>query len=248
MLVELSQVRKIYRQGTGAIVAAVNGVDLTVQPGEFLSVVGRSGSGKTTLLNLIGGLLEPTSGKVLLDGIDLWTLNDRQLSAVRNSGVGFIFQFASLLPNLPVLDNVRLPHFLGRRRGDGIQRARMLLNEVGLSAKEAALPSQLSGGEQRRVAIARTLMNEPELLLADEPTGDLDEKTEAEVLELLRHFPESGTALVMVTHDLHIAQLADRVVTMSSGSVLSEAEHSGAGDVTLKAQSRAGTPGRHPND
>ena len=248
MLVELSQVRKIYRQGTGAIVAAVNGVDLTVQPGEFLSVVGRSGSGKTTLLNLIGGLVEPTSGKVLLDGIDLRTLNDRQLSAVRNSRVGFIFQFASLLPNLPVLDNVRLPHFLGRRSGDGIQRARMLLSEVGLLRREAALPSQLSGGEQRRVSIARALMNEPELLLADEPTGDLDEKTEGEVLELLRHFNESGTSLVMVTHDLRIAQLAGRVVTMSSGSLLSEAECSGSSYAPDQAQSRAGSPGQHLND
>ena len=222
MLVELRRVRKVYRQGTNAPVVAVNGVDLAVQQGEFLSVVGRSGSGKTTLLNLMGGLVEPTSGKVLLDGIDLWTFNDKRLSAVRNSRVAFIFQFASLLPNLSVLDNLRLPHFLGRRRGDGTQRACALLREVGLSARESALPSQLSGGEQRRVAIARALMNEPEFLLADEPTGDLDEKTEAEVLELLQRFNQSGTTLVMVTHELHIAQLADRVVTMSSGSIHSE--------------------------
>jgi len=222
-LVELKQVRKVYRQGANTV-AAANGVDLVIQPGEFVSIVGRSGSGKTTLLNLIGGLVKPTSGQVFLQGIDLWTLNDSQLSAVRNGKVGFVFQFACLLPNLAILDNVRLPLFLGRGRGDGIDRARALLSEVGLSAREWAYPSQLSGGEQRRVAIARALMNEPDLLLADEPTGDLDEETEQEVLELLRRFNQAGAALVMVTHEPRIARLAGRVLTMSSGTLRSEAE------------------------
>jgi ABC-type lipoprotein export system ATPase subunit len=222
-LVELRRVHKAYRQG-GRTVAAVNGIDLVIPQGEFVSIVGRSGSGKTTLLNLIGGLVKPTSGQVLLEGIDLWTLNDAQLSAVRHRRVGVVFQFASLLPTLAVLDNVRLPLFLGQGSGDGIQRARDLLRDVGLSDREAAWPSQLSGGEQRRVAIARALMNEPDLLLADEPTGDLDEETEREVLDLLRLFNRSGTTLVMVTHEPRIAQLAGHVLTMSSGTLLSKAD------------------------
>jgi ABC-type lipoprotein export system ATPase subunit len=189
-------------------VDAVCGVDLSVKEGEFVAIVGRSGSGKSSLLAMIGGLSRPTSGKVHVDG-----------------SIGFVFQFPSLLPSLRVLDNVALPALISRKipEREAYQRARTLLEEVGLGTKYDFYPNELSGGEQRRVAIARALVNSPKLLLADEPTADLDEETEREILELLIGIQRAyGLTLVVVTHNTDIANRADRVLRMKAGSIVSD--------------------------
>lgn len=203
--------------------AAVDGVDLAVAPGEFVSIVGRSGSGKSTLLAMLGALTRPTSGTIALDGIDLWSRDERGLAAFRARQIGFVFQFPSLLPNLAAIDNVALPALLaGTMASEAAdQRARTLLADIGLADRAAAFPATLSGGEQRRVAIARALINAPQLLLADEPTSDLDEDSEAEVTELLDRLRcEQGFGLLVVTHSLDLARRADRAYEMSRGRLL----------------------------
>jgi len=178
-MITLEEVTKIYPLGTGSSVTAVSGVNLGIGQGEFVLVVGRSGSGKTTLLNLAAGLTQPTAGKVVFDGTNLWDLTDRQQASLRSRRIGFIFQFPSLLPTLTVLDNVILPTIFNPKQ-EAVrtqERATQLLEKVGLSDKLAAYPRQLSAGQQQRVVIARALMNEPLVMLADEPTSNLDEKT-----------------------------------------------------------------------
>ncbi len=200
---------------------AVEDVSLAVEHGEFVSIVGHSGSGKTTLLSILGGMSRPSSGRVLVDGADLYALDGDQLSAYRCRQVGFVFQFASLLPVLTARENVLLPLTLRARPAvaNGAQeRAEELLRLVGLGDRAGAYPSELSGGQQRRVAIARAFMNQPALILADEPTGDLDEQTEAEVMELFtRMNRDRGTTLVMVTHDSELAARAGRRMRMQDG-------------------------------
>jgi len=218
-LISLERVSKIYGEGETAV-AAVDNVTLKVEPREFVAITGRSGSGKTTLLSLMGGLAKPTSGKVLFEDRDIWALSDRELSLLRNRRMGFIFQFSSLIPTLKVKDNLRLPTLFGRVRFDIERRCRELLEMVGLSEKIDRYPSQLSGGEQRRVAIARSLMNSPEVLLADEPTGDLDEETEAEVMETFSRVNREGVAIVMVTHNPELARYSRRRLKMSKGVVV----------------------------
>lgn len=199
--------------------AVVAGVSLEVRRGEFVAVMGRSGAGKTTLLSLLGGLARPSAGEVWVDGTPLHRLGERELARWRAERVGFAFQFASLVPTLTALENVLLPAaFAPRRRGDPRRRAEELLALVGLAGLGERLPGQLSGGEQRRVALARALMNDPPLLLADEPTGDLDQETEAAVLDLLRRLQgERGLTLVVVTHSPAVAGAAERVLTMAGG-------------------------------
>ena len=199
---------------------AVDAVDLSLAEGEFVSIVGRSGSGKSTLLGLLGALTRPSAGTVTLDGIDLWTMGENERAAFRARQIGFVFQFPSLLPNLAVADNVALPALLaGTMQSDAAyQRARTLLADVGLGDRLEAFPTTLSGGEQRRAAIARALMNAPRLLLADEPTSDLDEDSEAEVTTLLdRLRREQGFGLLVVSHNLDLARRADRSFEMSRG-------------------------------
>ncbi|HEU4383904.1 MAG TPA: ABC transporter ATP-binding protein [Anaeromyxobacteraceae bacterium] len=202
---------------------AVKDVSFTVERGDFVSIVGHSGSGKTTLLSILGGMARPSSGRVLVDGADLYALDGDRLTAFRRDHVGFVFQFASLLPVLTARENVLLPVTLRPRAGplNGAEtRAVELLRLVGLGDRAGAYPSQLSGGQQRRVAIARAFMNAPSLVLADEPTGDLDEQTEAEVMELfMRMNRERGTTFVMVTHNSELAGRAGRRMRMQDGGI-----------------------------
>ncbi|MDD5758983.1 MAG: ABC transporter ATP-binding protein [Desulfobulbaceae bacterium] len=198
---------------------AVDDVNLTIKQGEFLSILGHSGSGKTTLLNLIGGLTKPNSGTVKIDNQDIWQLSDSELSELRNEKMNFIFQFSSLIPTLNVVDNVLLPATFGKaKKTDLYDTAVELLEMMGLANKLRAYPSQLSGGQQRRVAICRAFINNPTIILADEPTGDLDEETEKEVLNLFRSFNEKKkTTFLIVTHSSDLAGKTDRQFRMTSG-------------------------------
>lgn len=218
-LVLVRDLEKSYTLADGRI-AAVAGLSLEVRRGEFLAIVGHSGSGKTTLLSMIGGLTRPTGGEVFVAGEDLSRLDEARLAAVRCRTVGFVFQFASLVPTLTTLENVLLPAaFSGAPPPGVVEEGLRLLSLVGLADKRAAYPGQLSGGQQRRVAIARACILGPRLLLADEPTGDLDRETEEEVLGLFREMRRRGVTIVMVTHEREITKDADRVVTMERGRI-----------------------------
>lgn len=221
MMLQAQDLRKEYRIG-GETFEALKDVSLDARAGELVAIVGHSGSGKSTLLSVIGGLTRPTEGKVLLDGDDLWARDDDHRARIRNSRVGFIFQFASLIPTITSLGNLLLPRMFDPEgiRVEDAERARELLTLVGLTEKAYSYPSELSGGQQRRVGIARALMNRPRLILADEPTGDLDEETEAEVMELLLDATRTGgAALLLVTHNLPLIRHADRVLTMKRGTL-----------------------------
>ena len=199
----------------------VDNISLSIDKGDFLSIVGHSGSGKTTLVSIIGGILKPTSGRVLLEGVDICTLNDIKLSEYRATRIGFMFQFASLLPILTAAENVLLPGiFNPGAPKDPPGMARELLELVGIGDKLDSYPSQLSGGQQRRVAIARALLNNPDIILADEPTGDLDEETEAEIMHLLEKINrKQGVTIVLITHNLELAGRAPKKFRMSKGQL-----------------------------
>ncbi|BDG60717.1 ABC transporter ATP-binding protein [Caldinitratiruptor microaerophilus] len=215
-MVELQDVFKMYPQGEGEV-RALDGVDLTVAAGEFVVVTGRSGSGKTTLLSVVGGLTRPDRGLVRVAGRDIWAMGDRERSRFRCRTMGFVFQFASLIPTLSVVENVLLPTaFCPGGSGLGA-RARQLLERVGLGDRAASYPWQLSGGQQKRVAVARALLLDPPLVLADEPTGDLDEETETEIMDLFRERNAAGTTVIMVTHNTALAAHATRHLVMSRG-------------------------------
>ena len=211
-----------YRLGRENRVRALAGVDLDVEPGEFVAVLGKSGSGKSTLLNVVGGLDRPTSGRLAVGGTELADLSERDLAAFRARTVGFVFQSFHLQPRYPAWENVALPLvFLGVGRRERRRRAAALLDDVGLAARVDHRPSELSGGEQQRVAFARSLVAEPRLLLADEPTGNLDSETSRQVIGLLQSAHERGTTLLLVTHDHEMAQgTADRVIRMADGKIL----------------------------
>ncbi len=202
-------------------VHALRGVTLTVEPGEFLSIIGPSGSGKSTLLGLIGGLDTPTAGKVYIDGTDITDLSERELTRIRNEKIGFVFQFFNLVPTLTALENVALPIQFARRRAfNPTNRAKELLTLLEVDDRMHHRPSQLSGGQQQRVAIARALANNPPWLLCDEPTGNLDTVSGALVMQALRDVQsEMGTTVVMVTHDMDVASQADRVVSLVDGRI-----------------------------
>jgi len=214
-------ITKIYHVGSEEI-RAVDHVTLQVEKGEFLSIIGHSGSGKTTLLSLIGGILRPTSGRILFEGIDICSLNDEHLSEYRNKRVGVMFQFASLIPSLTVRENVLLPSLFSTDTKQMIARnADMLIEMVGLGDKRDKYPAQLSGGQQRRVAIARALVNEPDLILADEPTGDLDEETEREIMDLFKEInEEKKVTILLITHNPNLSRQAKRQLRMSKGRLL----------------------------
>jgi putative ABC transport system ATP-binding protein len=219
-VIELHDVWRLYRMG-GETINALAGIDLKVSEGEFVTIVGPSGSGKSTLLNIIGGLDTPTVGSIEVDGQDLSKASDRELSLYRNKKVGFIFQTFNLQPTHTALENVSLPLVFAkaplRRRK---QIAREVMKTMGLSDRLRHKPNQLSGGERQRVAIARALVNDPKILLADEPTGNLDSKTGEQIMELLTHLnKERGITLLLVTHDLKIADYADRMLRMLDGQV-----------------------------
>lgn len=214
--------KKTYATSSGAV-AAVRGLDLEIPAGQFAAVIGRSGSGKSSLMAMIGGLSRPDGGHVTVSGSDIWTLGDAALAGFRNRQIGYVFQFHSLLPALRIIDNVALPALLGRTAGkpETYARAASLLATVGLGDHLEAYPSEISAGEQRRVVIARALINRPAILLCDEPTADLDEETERLIMaELLRVNRESGTTLVLVTHNLALAVQAQQVVHIANGMIV----------------------------
>jgi ABC-type lipoprotein export system ATPase subunit len=226
MIIKTEHLCKSYRIGD-QVIEAVKGVGLEIERGRFVSIVGHSGSGKTTLLSLIGGLTRPTHGKVYIDGVDIWELSDEELSELRNRKIGFMFQFSSLIPTLNALENVMLPVAFGRSsNGDVEKRAKELLELVGLKHRMYSTPSQLSGGEQRRVAITRALMNDPDIILADEPTGDLDRENEEEIMDLfLKINRDFGKTFVMVTHNPELAKRTDVTFTMENGSIIAREKH-----------------------
>jgi putative ABC transport system ATP-binding protein/lipoprotein-releasing system ATP-binding protein len=218
--IELTELTKIYSVDKSTIMAADN-ISLKIEKGEFLSIVGHSGSGKTTLLSMIGGIIRPTSGKVIYQGTDICSLVDDKLSEYRNEKIGFMFQFASLLPMLTAKENLLLPGLFGSQgKLNNDKKAVEFLQMLGIGDRVNAYPSHLSGGQQRRVAIARALMNDPEVILADEPTGDLDEETEAEIMKLFRMLnAEKKITFIFITHSLELAKQAGRQLRMSSGKL-----------------------------
>ena len=229
-VLEAHNLQKTYRND-GVAVSALRGVDLSVEPGEFVAVMGPSGCGKSTLLHLLAGLDQPTEGEVLLDGRRLNDLSESQRAVLRRRTVGFVFQAYNLIPNLTVADNVDLPGLLaGRPPAEVARRRDELLAALGLADKPDAFPSQLSGGQQQRVAIARALINAPTVLLADEPTGNLDSRSGNEVLTLLRQFNAQGQTIVLVTHDPKVASFAGRVIFMRDGRFVSEMRPRRSGD------------------
>ncbi len=226
MIIEAEHLCKTYRIGD-QVIEAVRGVDLAIERGEFVSIVGHSGSGKTTLLSMIGGLTRPTHGRVYIDGIDIWSLSDEKLSELRNKKIGFMFQFSSLIPTLNALENVMLPVAFGKNSSFDVEkRAKELLELVGLKHRMYNVPAQLSGGEQRRVAIARALINDPDIILADEPTGDLDRETEDEVMELFLKINQNmGKTFIMVTHNPQLAKKTNTTLKMENGRIIAREEH-----------------------
>ena len=219
-ILQAKDLTKIYGSGETAV-HALRGVDLTVEKGEFVAVVGTSGSGKSTLLHMLGGLDRPTSGSVIVDGKDIFSVKDEALTIFRRRKIGFVFQAYNLVPVLNVYENTVLPVELdGREIDRGFVES--ILETLGLSERVSALPSQLSGGQQQRVAIARALAATPAIILADEPTGNLDSKTSQDVLSLLKITSQKYTqTIVMITHNEEIAQMADRIVRIEDGRIVS---------------------------
>jgi ABC-type lipoprotein export system ATPase subunit len=226
MMLELKRLKKVYERYDAASFIAVDDVDFNVMSGDFVGIMGRSGSGKSTMLNMIVGLLHPTFGKVLINGSDLWSMNDKDMAEVRNSKIGYIPQGPSLLTNLTVLDNVRLPFCLSQRKGNGVLQVMNLLEEMRIQNLAESYPFQLSGGEMRRVSIARALINNPEILIADEPTGDLDEETTKEVMKLFSGINCKGITILMVTHEHDITGYCNRLCVMSSGKLVEKKQKS----------------------
>ena len=222
-IVQSIELRKDFALGK-SVVHALRGLSLEVEEGEYLAIFGPSGSGKTTLLSLLGGLDVPTAGRVILKGVDITSLNESKLAEIRNAEIGFVFQLFNLIPTLTALENVELPIlFAAQSKFNSIKRAKELLKLVGLADRLHHRPSELSGGEQQRVAIARALANAPSLILADEPTGNLDSATGGEILKLLRRLcDEQGQTVVIVTHDPRITTYAERIVFLQDGRITDE--------------------------
>lgn len=221
-MIELRDVYKIYTDGDSEI-RALDGVNLRIEQGEFVAIVGQSGSGKSTCMNIIGCLDTPTSGSYYLNGTDVSTMNEIELSHIRNAMLGFIFQQYNLLPKLNLLENVELPLiYRGMPPKERQERAMLSLERVGLVDRAGKMPSQLSGGQQQRVSIARALAGEPPVILADEPTGALDTKTGRDVLDFIKKLNDDGTTIVLITHDLSIAGEAKRVVRIQDGKIISD--------------------------
>jgi putative ABC transport system ATP-binding protein len=222
MKIRLQNVTKEYQLDGLTTVAPVKNITLDISPGEFVMISGRSGSGKTTLLNLAAGLVKPTTGKVLVDDIEIATMTEDQLSILRSQKIGFIFQFPSLLPSLTIIENAIVPTAFGAKQNkrEILERADLLLKTVGLAERKEVHPKQLSAGEQKRAVIARSLINRPEVILADEPTSDLDVQTEREIMALLREIHQTGVSLMMVTHNLELIPYASRAFKMEDSSLV----------------------------
>ena len=221
-ILKVENLTKTYGSGEN-LVHAVDDVSFSVEKGEFVAIVGASGSGKSTLLHLIGGVDRPTSGKIFVDGNDISKMNDDKLAVFRRRQVGIVYQFYNLIPILTVEENITLPCDLDGRGVDR-ERLEMILDSFGLRARRKHLPNQLSGGQQQRTSIARALINNPSLVLADEPTGNLDSKSSEEVMSMLKMYNQSyGQTVIMSTHNLDIAKQADRIITISDGKIVEEA-------------------------
>lgn len=220
-ILKVENLTKTYGSGEN-LVHAVDDVSFSVEKGEFVAIVGASGSGKSTLLHLIGGVDRPTSGKIFVDGNDISRMNDDKLAVFRRRQVGIVYQFYNLIPILTVEENITLPCDLDGRGVDR-ERLEMILDSFGLRARRKHLPNQLSGGQQQRTSIARALINNPSLVLADEPTGNLDSKSSEEVMSMLKMCNQSyGQTVIMITHNLDIAKQADRIITISDGKIVEE--------------------------
>ena len=223
MLIELKDVYKIYGEGLESEVRALDGVSLSIEKGEFVAIVGQSGSGKSTMMNVLGCLDIPTRGDYHLNGVDVRELSDRELSAIRNKEIGFIFQQYNLIQNLTVLENVELPLiYQGVNMDDRRDMAMAALERVGLSGRVKHKPTEMSGGQQQRVAIARAIATHPPIIMADEPTGALDSKTGLEVLGFLQQLNKEGTTVILITHDNSIAATARRVVRLTDGKIVED--------------------------
>lgn len=221
-ILKVENLTKTYGSGEN-LVHAVDDVSFSVEKGEFVAIVGASGSGKSTLLHLIGGVDRPTSGKIFVDGNDISKMNDDKLAVFRRRQVGIVYQFYNLIPILTVEENITLPCDLDGRGVDR-ERLEMILDLFGLRARRKHLPNQLSGGQQQRTSIARALINNPSLVLADEPTGNLDSKSSEEVMSMLKMCNQNyGQTVIMITHNLDIAKQADRIITISDGKIVEEA-------------------------
>lgn len=220
-MIRLHNVEKVYEGHVE--VPVLFDVNLTVESGEFMAIMGPSGSGKSTLMNIIGFLDRPSSGEYLFDEEDVSQVNDDQLAQLRNQSVGFVFQQFQLLPRLTALQNVELPLiYAGVGKGERLKRARAALEKVGLGDRVSHLPNQLSGGQKQRVAIARAMINQPKLILADEPTGALDTKSGEQIMELFQQLNKEGTTIILVTHEAEIAEYARRLITIRDGKILED--------------------------
>jgi putative ABC transport system ATP-binding protein len=223
-VIRIEDLTRVYQMGE-VEVRALDGISLSIAPGEFVAVMGPSGSGKSTFMNIVGCLDRPTSGRYLLDGADVSKLGRDERAEIRNGKIGFVFQSFNLLARTSALENVELPLIYssnGHRSKDRTDKARKCLEIVGLAGREGHLPSQLSGGQQQRVAIARALINEPKLMLADEPTGNLDTKTSEEVIAVFQHLNDAGKTVVLITHEQDIARFAKRIVVFRDGKLVED--------------------------
>lgn len=222
MVIGLEGVFKIYKMGDTAV-HALDDVTLTIDEGEFVAIVGPSGSGKSTLMNILGCLDTPTKGKYEFEGKDVFKLNDNELAAIRNLRIGFVFQNFNLLPKLTALENVELPlMYAGKNTAYRRNRAKEVLNAVGLGERLQHKPSELSGGQQQRVAIARALSADPPIILADEPTGNLDTRSGREIMEILKALNQNGKTIILITHDINIANQANRKVHIQDGKIVKD--------------------------
>lgn len=221
-LIEIRDIYKIYNPGENEV-RALDGINLTVEHGEFLAIVGQSGSGKSTLMNMLGLLDIPTSGTYTLDGVDVKDMADDELSEIRNKEIGFIFQGFNLIPSLTAVENVELPLvYRGMKKDERNKLALEALERVGLSHRLDHLPKQMSGGQQQRVAIARAVAARPPIILADEPTGNLDSHSGVEVIKILHELHEEGRTVILITHDNDIANEAQRVIRIQDGQIISD--------------------------
>lgn len=219
-LIITENVCKLYELGDNEVMA-LDHVNITIQKGEFVAIVGSSGSGKSTLMNVLGCLDTPTSGRYFLEGVDIGTQTEDELSEIRNKKIGFIFQSFNLVPNLNAIENVELPLiYRGVKRSSRRELSKQALTHVGLEQRLTHLPSQMSGGQQQRVAIARAIAARPPIILADEPTGNLDKKSGSDVMDILLDLNKEGKTIILITHDTEIARLAHRQIQMSDGKVV----------------------------
>lgn len=218
-IIKTENLSKSFKRGSNTIFAVKN-VNFTLEEGDFVNIIGRSGSGKSTFLNLLSGLLKPTEGKIFAKGKDMSDFSDREISKYRNEIIGFVPQSLGTLPNLNVLENVSLPYYLFKRDDSAYEKAAMLLDEMGILHLKDDFPKNLSGGELKRVLIARSMINSPELLILDEPTSDLDKNTTMEIMDLLKKINSKGTALIIVTHELDILKYGNTLCQMEDGSLI----------------------------